>query len=84
MQRVERRDDIDRAEDLQEQDELLTELAAEGVEISEVDAALQRLHAGTYGICTATGRPIPAARLRAVPCTRFTHDAAKLRETTQK
>ncbi|MEJ8282385.1 DnaK suppressor protein [Curtobacterium sp. PvP017] len=35
--------------------------------IEQVDAALARLDAGTYGTCTVGGEPIPAARLAAVP-----------------
>jgi RNA polymerase-binding protein DksA len=38
--------------------------------IAEVDAALQRLEEGRYGICEACGRPIPDERLEAVPATR--------------
>ncbi|MGB9606484.1 MAG: TraR/DksA family transcriptional regulator, partial [Bryobacteraceae bacterium] len=35
--------------------------------IAQVDAALERIRAGTYGICRACGRPIGARRLKAVP-----------------
>ena len=35
--------------------------------LSLVDAALARIAAGTYGVCTATGRRIPKSRLNAVP-----------------
>ena len=35
--------------------------------VSEIDAALARLTAGTYGTCDACGNPIPEARLEAVP-----------------
>jgi len=35
--------------------------------LSEVDAALERIENGTYGMCAACGRPIDEARLRAVP-----------------
>lgn len=33
----------------------------------ELQAALMRIEQGTYGICRATGKLIPADRLRAVP-----------------
>ncbi|MCA5891865.1 TraR/DksA C4-type zinc finger protein [Isoptericola sp. NEAU-Y5] len=33
----------------------------------ELLAALDRVAAGTYGVCEACGRPIPAARLEARP-----------------
>ncbi|WP_420362913.1 TraR/DksA C4-type zinc finger protein [Curtobacterium aetherium] len=35
--------------------------------IEQVDAALRRLDAGTYGRCAVGGEPIPEARLAAVP-----------------
>jgi DnaK suppressor protein len=35
--------------------------------IDQVDAALRRLDAGTYGRCAVGGEPIPEARLAAVP-----------------
>ena len=36
-------------------------------ERAEVDAALDRVAAGTYGVCVVCGRAIPAARLEARP-----------------
>jgi RNA polymerase-binding transcription factor DksA len=38
-------------------------------ELAEVDSALGRLRAGTYGECRACGYPIEPRRLEAVPCT---------------
>ena len=35
--------------------------------IAEVDVALARVDAGTYGVCTACGQPIDPARLKARP-----------------
>jgi len=35
--------------------------------LAEVDAALERVDAGTYGTCTRCGGPVPAARLEARP-----------------
>jgi RNA polymerase-binding transcription factor DksA len=35
--------------------------------IDEIDAALERLDAGTYGICRVSGLPIPKERLKAIP-----------------
>ncbi len=40
-------------------------------ELDEIDAAQARLEAGTYGVCEGCRRPIPLARLRALPTTRF-------------
>lgn len=38
--------------------------------VAEVDAALGRVEAGTYGVCEQCGRPIGDARLEALPATR--------------
>jgi RNA polymerase-binding transcription factor DksA len=35
--------------------------------IDEIDAALERLDDGTYGICRVSGLPIPKERLKAIP-----------------
>lgn len=35
--------------------------------LADVDAALARVAAGTYGVCTACGQPIDPARLEARP-----------------
>jgi RNA polymerase-binding transcription factor DksA len=69
-------DCVDTAADLRELDTLRAELAIEGAELAEIDAALERLHRGTYGLCEATGEPIAPLRLRAVPWTRFSAAAA--------
>ena len=46
----------------------------------EVDRALQRILGGTYGVCEQSGKRISAARLRAVPWTRFARDVAEALE----
>jgi RNA polymerase-binding protein DksA len=40
-------------------------------QLADVDRALERLDAGTYGTCEACGEPIGAARLRARPAARL-------------
>ncbi len=35
--------------------------------LEQVDAAIARMDAGTYGICTHCGEPIDPARLKALP-----------------
>ncbi|HWD24115.1 MAG TPA: TraR/DksA C4-type zinc finger protein [Acidimicrobiales bacterium] len=39
--------------------------------LKEVEAAIGRIEAGTYGICEKCGNPIEPARLEAMPATRF-------------
>lgn len=39
--------------------------------LEEIDAALQRLDDGSYGICAACGEPIPEGRLEIRPWTRY-------------
>src|SRR5438445_371595 len=39
----------------------------DGKELQAVDAALERLELGTYGICQRCGETIPAERLMALP-----------------
>jgi RNA polymerase-binding transcription factor DksA len=40
-------------------------------ELAQIDAALARLDAGTYGICEACGRPIEPERLEAIAYARL-------------
>lgn len=35
--------------------------------VEEIDEALARVKAGTYGICVTSGKPIPKERLEAIP-----------------
>jgi DnaK suppressor protein len=42
--------------------------------IVEIDAALQRIEDGTYGICEVCGKPIGAERLEALPWARLCID----------
>jgi DnaK suppressor protein len=42
--------------------------------IEEIDAALERIEAGTYGTCESCGKAIGEARLRAIPWARYCID----------
>ena len=56
----------------------LTGLAeAAASELQEVDDALARIEAGTYGTCTSCGKKIPVERLEAVPWTKLCIDDAR-------
>ena len=47
-------------------------------ELTEVQAALERLEAGTYGTCEICGKPIAEGRLEAMPAARYcVEDQAK-------
>ena len=60
-------DSSDRAIE-RENDEVLEEFGASGLkELEAIKAALDRITAGTFGICAKCGEPISAARLAAVP-----------------
>jgi RNA polymerase-binding transcription factor DksA len=76
----ERPDFKDISSDTSENDVLFAELQSEEFMLTEIDAALQRIRSGTYGVCEATGRTIEPERLRALPWTRFCRDAAERRE----
>lgn len=49
--------------------------------LTEIDEALQRIDEGTYGICQASGKPIPKERLEAIPWAKYCVDYARLLET---
>jgi DnaK suppressor protein len=42
--------------------------------LREVDAAIERIDDGTYGVCPACGNPIDSARLAAIPWARLCID----------
>lgn len=73
-------DMVDVANEQSEHETLMTEISQEQAELTEVEAALERLRKGTYGVCEATGQPISPERLRAVPWTRLSIVAAARRE----
>ncbi|KAA9004159.1 conjugal transfer protein TraR [Paenibacillus spiritus] len=51
-------------------------------ERSEIDAALERMDEGTYGICQASGEEIPFERLEAIPWTAYTVEHTPVREVS--
>ncbi len=60
-------DEIDVALDAAH-NEINSQLAElESHELAQVEEALARMNDGTYGVCEASGKPIPLARLQALP-----------------
>ena len=58
-----------------QRDQLLGVVSFDQETIDEIEQAISRMESGTYGVCEATGKPIPQERLAAVPWTRFTVEA---------
>lgn len=52
----------------------------ETAELGDIDAALERIQAGNYGICTDCGIAIPEARLHAYPSAKRCIDCQSLAE----
>ena len=69
-------EDMDLAEREIEENDAVAFAERELKILDEVQAALARLDAGSYGVSEATGDPIPFARLKAVPWARGNSDEA--------
>jgi len=60
------------------QNELLNKLSdIDAEKVRLIDVALAKIDDGTYGICEGTGKPIPEARLNAIPWTVYTVEYAQ-------
>jgi DnaK suppressor protein len=57
----------DVASDLEAREFVLTRRLIDARELQDVDDALARIDAGTYGVCIDCGRPVPAERLEVRP-----------------
>lgn len=55
-----------------DRDFALSLLSSDQDAVFEIEEALKRIERNTYGVCELTGKPIPKARLEAIPWTRFT------------
>jgi len=62
----------DAGSDAYDRDFALSLLSQEQDALYEIEEALKRVEAGTYGVCEMSGKPIPHARLEAIPFARFT------------
>ena len=58
-----------------DRDFALSILSSDQDAIWEIEEALKRIEKNTYGVCELTQKPIPKARLDAIPWTRFTVEA---------
>src|SRR5688500_3359734 len=56
----------------------------ERAHLAEIEAALVRIENGSYGICEETGDPIPFARLKLEPTTRYTVEALEVLEDERR
>jgi DnaK suppressor protein len=67
----------DAGTDTFDRDFALSLVSSEQEALSEIEAAIKRIHNGTYGVCEATQKPIAKERLLAVPFTRYSTEAKK-------
>ena len=67
----------DAGTDTFDRDFALSLVSSEQEALSEIEAAIQRIKNGTYGICEVTQKPIAKERLLAVPFTRYSAEAQK-------
>ena len=61
----------DAGTDSYDRDFALSMLSSDQNALYEIEAALERIAGGTYGICEITGKPIATQRLNAIPWARF-------------
>ena len=54
----------------------LSRLSVDQDALYEVEAAMKRILDGKYGICEQSGQPIPEARLKVLPWTRYRKEVA--------
>jgi DnaK suppressor protein len=74
----------DNGTDAFDRDFALNMVSTEQEALAEIEAAIRRIHKGTYGICEITGQKISAERLEAVPFTRFSIQGQAEHEKTKK
>ena len=67
----------DAGTDTFDRDFALSLVSNEQEALAEIEAAIKRVHAGTYGVCESTQKPISKERLLAVPFTRYSTEAKK-------
>ena len=73
-------EDGDQAQNLLNQSVTLGLRERELTRLREIDAALERIQSGTYGLCEETDEPIEKKRLEKMPWARLSIQAAEERE----
>lgn len=74
----------DRGSDEYDMEAALSLISTDQNALYEIDQAIQRIRDGSYGICEATGKPIPEERLEAIPWARFARDVEESLERGQQ
>lgn len=67
--------------DTYEQDVTISVLQSEENVLHEINEAIKRVDEGTYGVCEMSAKPIPKARLNAIPWTRYRVECAIVAES---
>src|SRR5262245_13934375 len=66
-------DDADRASEMEQMNRLYRAADRDRILIREIEAAMDRIDRGAFGVCEGSGRQIEPARLRARPWARYSH-----------
>jgi RNA polymerase-binding transcription factor DksA len=74
----------DAGSDAYEKDFALSLLSQEQDALYEIEEALKRIENGNYGVCEMSNKPIPHARLEAIPFARFTVECQQQLEKENK
>jgi len=74
----------DAGSDAYDRDFALSLLSQEQDALYEIDEALKRIELGTYGVCEMSNKPIPHARLEAIPFARLTVECQSQIEKQRK
>ena len=74
----------DAGSDAYDKDFALSLLSQEQDALFEIEEAMKRVDAGTYGLCEMSGKPIPVARLEALPFARYTVECQTEIERTKR
>jgi RNA polymerase-binding transcription factor DksA len=67
-----------------DRDFALSVVSSEQEALREIEAAIERIHKGSYGTCEITGEAISEERLEAVPFTRYSLEGQRQHEQTAR